>query len=54
MEVGVSASVAWLASVREDVTLLANVYLPELLLISFLLLLVLLIRKQFGGARSSF
>lgn len=49
-----SASLTWLAAMREDVTLLAGAYLPELLLITLLLLLIRLIRKQLGGARSIF
>jgi hypothetical protein len=45
--VGVGAAVAWLASFREDVGLLTNEFLPELLLVSLLLLLVWGIRRGF-------
>ncbi len=38
---------AWLASVREDVGLLTNEFLPEFLLITVLLLLLWGIRRRF-------
>lgn len=48
-------SFAWLASVREDVGLLTNEFLPEFLLVSVLLLVLWGIRKRFGrDARSTF
>ena len=45
---------AWLASVREDVGLLANEFLPEFLLVTVLLLTIWTIRWWFRrDARSS-
>jgi hypothetical protein len=41
----VGASAVWLASIGEDIRLLAREYLPELLLISLLLLLFWGIRR---------
>ena len=49
------ASAAWLASIGEDARLLAREYLPELLLISLLLLLFWGIRRGLRrDARSTF
>ena len=46
---------AWLASVREDVGLVTNEFLPEFLLITVLLLLLWGIRRRFQrDARSPF
>jgi len=51
----VGVSLAWVASVREDVGLLAGAYLPEFLLVSVLLLLLWGIKRRFTrDARSSF
>jgi hypothetical protein len=48
-------SLAWLAAIREDVGLLANEFLPELLLVTVLLLALWAIRRLFRrDARSSF
>lgn len=48
-------SFAWIASVREDVGLLTNEFLPEFLLVSVLLLALWGIRRRFGrNARSAF
>ncbi|HEX7487031.1 MAG TPA: hypothetical protein VF332_12830 [Vicinamibacterales bacterium] len=48
-------SVAWLASIGEDVGLLTNEFLPEFLLVTLLLLLFWGIRRRFRrDARSSF
>ncbi len=38
---------AWLASIGEDIGLLTNEFLPEFLLISFLLLVYWGVRKRF-------
>jgi hypothetical protein len=43
----VGAVVAWLASVREDITLLVGEFLPEFLLVSLLLIVAWAIRKRF-------
>jgi hypothetical protein len=52
---GVGVSIAWLASVREDVGLLTSEFLPEFLLVSVLLLALWGIRRRFGrDARSTF
>ena len=40
-------SLAWLASVREDVGLLTNEFLPEFLLITLLLLVLWAVRRVF-------
>lgn len=54
-EAGVDVAYAWLASVREDVGLLTNEFLPEFLLITVLLLLLWGIRRRFQrDARSPF
>jgi len=51
----VGLSVAWLASVREDVGLLTKQFLPEFLLITFLLLVLWGVRRLFRhDARSIF
>jgi hypothetical protein len=51
----VQTAVAWLASIREDVSLLANEFLPEFLLVTVLLLTLWLIRWLFRrDARSSY
>jgi hypothetical protein len=51
----VGVSVAWLASIGEDVGLLTNEFLPEFLLVTLLLLLFWGIRRRFRrDARSSF
>jgi hypothetical protein len=51
----VGASAAWLASIGEDARLLAMEYLPELLLISLILLLFWGIRRGLRrDARSTF
>jgi hypothetical protein len=45
----------WLASVREDVDLLTNEFLPEFLLVTVLLLALWLVRRLFRrDARSNF
>lgn len=41
------AAVVWLASVREDVTLLVGEFLPEFLLVSLLLVVFWAVRKRF-------
>ena len=48
------ASVAWMVAIGEDLRLLAGEYLPELLLVSLLLLLSWGLRRGFRrDARSS-
>jgi hypothetical protein len=41
-------SLAWLSAVREDVGLLANAFLPEFLLVTVLLLVLLVIKRFFS------
>lgn len=41
------AAAVWLASVREDVTLLVGEFLPEFLLVSLLLIVFWALRKRF-------
>jgi hypothetical protein len=43
----VGAAAVWLASVREDVTLLVGEFLPEFLLVSLLLIVFWALRKRF-------
>jgi hypothetical protein len=55
VEAGVEMVAAWLFSVREDVGLLANEFLPEFLLVTVLLLTLWFIRWLFRrDARSSY
>jgi hypothetical protein len=44
----VGSTLAWLASVREGIVLLTGEFLPEFLLVSFLLVVSWLLRKRFG------
>ena len=41
------AALAWLVSVREDISLLTGEFLPEFLLVSLLLVLSWALRKRF-------
>ncbi len=41
------AAVAWLSSVRDDITLLIGEYLPEILLVSVVLVAFWILRKRF-------
>jgi hypothetical protein len=51
----VGASAAWLASIGEDVRLLTSAFLPELLLVTFLLVVSWGIRRGLRrDARSTF
>jgi hypothetical protein len=45
---------AWLTSVREDVDILTNEFLPEFLLVSVLVILIFVVRRLLGrDARSN-